>query len=153
MSRIGDAVFAVWAQRRRPLWRMHSSLPVGSDAATGGHAGNFERTDGCARKAALRRVTLGRATVLSLKDAQALALKNNPQISVARLTALASQQVTREVRSNLWPTALVDLTAVDAESRHTHHGRSAEQSHRLPARRRRRDGQLNCSPISDARPT
>jgi outer membrane protein len=51
---------------------------------------------------------------LSLHDAQALALKNNPQISVARLTALASQQVTREFRSNLWPTATVDLTAVDS---------------------------------------
>ncbi|MGA2981013.1 MAG: TolC family protein [Terriglobales bacterium] len=44
-----------------------------------------------------------------------LALKNNPQISVARLTALASQQVTREVRSALWPTAVVDLTGVDSE--------------------------------------
>ena len=52
---------------------------------------------------------------LSVKDAQALALKNNPQISVGRLTALASQQVTREVRSSLWPTARVDLTAVDAD--------------------------------------
>jgi len=52
---------------------------------------------------------------LSLSDAQALALKNNPQISVARLTALASQQVTRQVRSNLWPTATMDLTAVDSE--------------------------------------
>ncbi len=56
----------------------------------------------------------GTPTLLSLKDAQALALKNNPQISVARLTALASQQVTREVRSNLWPTVTVNLTAVDA---------------------------------------
>ena len=53
-------------------------------------------------------------TSLSLKDAQALALRNNPQISVARLTALASQQVTREVRSARWPTASVNLTAVDA---------------------------------------
>ena len=52
-------------------------------------------------------------TLLSVKDAQALALKNNPQISIARLTALASQQVTREVRSSLWPTARIDLTAVD----------------------------------------
>ena len=52
---------------------------------------------------------------LSLKDAQALALKNNPQVSVARLTALAAQQVTREVRSNLWPTATADLTAVDSD--------------------------------------
>jgi outer membrane protein len=58
----------------------------------------------------------GTPTVLSLQDAQALALKNNPQISVARLTALASVQVTREVRSSLWPTATVDLTAVDANT-------------------------------------
>ena len=57
----------------------------------------------------------GALTLLSLKDAQALALKNNPQISVARLTALASRQVTREVRSALWPTVTVDLTAVDAD--------------------------------------
>ena len=56
----------------------------------------------------------GNTTLLSVKDAQALALKNNPQISIARLTALASQQVTREVRSGLWPTARIDLTAVDA---------------------------------------
>ena len=56
----------------------------------------------------------GAPMTLSLKDAQALALRNNPQISVARLTALASVQVTREVRSNLWPTASIDLTAVDA---------------------------------------
>lgn len=51
---------------------------------------------------------------LSLKEAEALALQNNPQISVARLTALASQQVTREVRSNLWPTATLNLTGVDS---------------------------------------
>ena len=56
----------------------------------------------------------GTVTVLSVTDAQTLALKNNPQISVARLSALASQQVTREVRSSLWPTARIDLTAVEA---------------------------------------
>lgn len=53
---------------------------------------------------------------LTLKQAEAYAVKNNPQISVARLLALASQQVTREVRSNLWPTATGDLTGVDAQS-------------------------------------
>ena len=54
-------------------------------------------------------------TLLSVKDAQALALKNNPRISVARLVALASRQVTREARSVLWPTVRLDLTAVDAD--------------------------------------
>jgi len=52
---------------------------------------------------------------LSIKDAEQLALKNNPQVSVARLTALASQQVTREARSALWPTAVADLTGVDSQ--------------------------------------
>ncbi|MBZ5680144.1 MAG: TolC family protein [Acidobacteriia bacterium] len=53
---------------------------------------------------------------LSVKDAEAIALKNNPAISVARLSALASQQVTREVRSTLWPQAYANLTAVDARN-------------------------------------
>jgi outer membrane protein len=57
----------------------------------------------------------GPAVSLSLKQAEALALKNNPQISVARLMALASQQVTREVRSSLWPTANANLTGVDSQ--------------------------------------
>jgi outer membrane protein len=56
------------------------------------------------------------ATPLTLKDAETLAIKNNPQISVAHLLALASQQVAREVRSNLWPTATGDITGVDAQS-------------------------------------
>src|SRR3984957_17409472 len=51
---------------------------------------------------------------LSVKDAESIALKNNPAISVARLNALASEQVTREVRSSLWPQSDVSLTAVDA---------------------------------------
>jgi outer membrane protein len=53
---------------------------------------------------------------LSVKDADAIALKNNPAISVARLNALASQQVTREARSALWPQAYANLTAVDARN-------------------------------------
>ena len=51
---------------------------------------------------------------ISVKDAEAIAIKNNPAISVARLNALASQQVVREARSSLWPQATANLTAVDA---------------------------------------
>ncbi|HZQ18446.1 MAG TPA: TolC family protein [Terriglobales bacterium] len=54
--------------------------------------------------------------ILTLQQARGLAVKNNPQISVAHLLALASHQQTREIRSNLWPTATVNLTGVDAES-------------------------------------
>jgi outer membrane protein len=53
---------------------------------------------------------------LSVRDAEAIALKNNPAISVARLSALASQQVTREVRSTLWPQVYANITAVDARN-------------------------------------
>src|SRR6202142_1981860 len=62
------------------------------------------------------QVNAGIPMSLSLKQAEALALKNNPQISVARLTALASHQVTREVRSSLWPTATGNLTGVDSHA-------------------------------------
>ncbi len=53
---------------------------------------------------------------LSVKDAESIALKNNPAISEARLNALASEQVTREVRSNLWPQTYADITAVDSRN-------------------------------------
>jgi outer membrane protein len=53
---------------------------------------------------------------LSLNDAEALAVRQNPEISVGSLLALASQQVTREARSNLWPTASADLTGVDSQA-------------------------------------
>jgi outer membrane protein len=58
----------------------------------------------------------GAPASLTLKQAEELAIKNNPQISVGRLIALASQQVTREVKSNLWPTATGEITGVDAQS-------------------------------------
>jgi outer membrane protein len=51
---------------------------------------------------------------LGIKDAEGIAIKSNPQISVARLNFLASQQVVREVRSSFWPEAYANLTAVDA---------------------------------------
>lgn len=51
---------------------------------------------------------------LTITDAEAIALKNNPQITVSRLNALASHEVVRETRSNLLPTANISLTGVDA---------------------------------------
>ena len=51
---------------------------------------------------------------LTLAQAEQMAIKNNPNISVARLLALAQAQVTREVRSAELPTATGDLTAVGA---------------------------------------
>jgi len=51
---------------------------------------------------------------LTRVQAEQLAIKNNPRISVGRLLALAQHQVYRETRSGLLPTFTADITAVDA---------------------------------------
>ena len=51
---------------------------------------------------------------LTVADAEAIALKNHPQVSIARLLTLAQGQVTREVRSAELPTVAGNLTAVGA---------------------------------------
>lgn len=53
------------------------------------------------------------ATPLSLAEAEARALKNNPQITIGKLRALLAQQYVRESRSALLPTANLSLTAVE----------------------------------------
>jgi len=57
---------------------------------------------------------VGTAMRLTLQQAEAIALKNNPQITIGRLRALAAQQYVREARSALMPNAYLSLTAVDA---------------------------------------
>lgn len=51
---------------------------------------------------------------LTRTQAEQLALKNNPRISVGRLLALAQHQVYRETRSAALPTVNGNVTAVDA---------------------------------------
>ena len=51
---------------------------------------------------------------LTLADAERIAIERNPNISVARLIALAQAQVTRELRSAELPTVLGALTAAGA---------------------------------------
>ena len=51
---------------------------------------------------------------LTVQEAEALALKNNPQVSVYHLLSLASGQVTREQRSQYYPTLYGSLTGVGA---------------------------------------
>jgi outer membrane protein len=52
---------------------------------------------------------------LTRAQAEALALKKNPQITVARLQALVSYQAVREQRSALLPTAYLNLTGVGSD--------------------------------------
>jgi outer membrane protein len=52
---------------------------------------------------------------LTVKQAEHMAIRNNPQVSVAHLLALAQHQVVRETRAAELPTASAAITAVDAE--------------------------------------
>jgi len=108
---IGLLAFSVsaWAQENS-ISAALANLPSAPLPQTPGQTASPQRAASSSQAAAPG----GAPMILTVKDAEALALKNNPQISVARLTALASLQVTREVRSNLWPTAHIDLTGVDS---------------------------------------
>ncbi len=55
-------------------------------------------------------------TPLTLQQAEAIALRSNPQITIGKLRALQAQQYVRMTRSALLPTAYLSLTGVDAES-------------------------------------
>jgi outer membrane protein len=52
---------------------------------------------------------------LTQSEAEAIALKNNPQITIGKLRTLIARQYVREVRSALMPNLTGALTAVDAE--------------------------------------
>lgn len=53
---------------------------------------------------------------LTQTDAERMAIKNNPRVSVARLLALAQHQVVREARAAELPTGVASVTAEDAEN-------------------------------------
>jgi len=62
--------------------------------------------------ASSRPASLGRE--LTLAQAEGLALKNNPQITIGKLHALVAHQYVREARSALLPNAYLSVTAVDS---------------------------------------
>ena len=53
---------------------------------------------------------------LSLAEAEQIAQRNNPDLTVTRLAAMASREAYRESRSSLLPTATSNLTAVDTDN-------------------------------------
>jgi outer membrane protein len=64
--------------------------------------------------ATAQRSTLSAGPSLTIAQAEQMAIKSNPNISIARLLALAQAQVTREARAAELPIATGDLTAVGA---------------------------------------
>jgi outer membrane protein len=65
-----------------------------------------------ASSAPVRPPSAGRE--LTLDQAEALTLKNNPQITIGKLRALVAHQYVREARSALLPNAYLSVTAVDS---------------------------------------
>ncbi len=55
------------------------------------------------------------SVLLTRVQAEQIAVKNNPRISVSRLLSLAQKQVVREERSNYLPTIAANLTGVGAD--------------------------------------
>ena len=53
---------------------------------------------------------------LTLQQAEQIAMRNNPSVSIAKLAALAQAQVTREVRAGELPLVNGDLTAVTSHT-------------------------------------
>lgn len=58
--------------------------------------------------------TSGTGRPLTIGEAEAIALKNNPQITVGQLEALQAQQYVREQRAALLPLASLNITGVEA---------------------------------------
>jgi len=63
---------------------------------------------------ALAQGSSGNTKSLTIEEAEAIAIKNNPQITVGKLRALEAHEFVREARSALMPTASLNLTAVGA---------------------------------------
>ena len=63
---------------------------------------------------AAQLVPSGTTSALTLQQAEAIALRNNPQITIGKLRALVAQQLVREQRSALLPNAYLSLTGVDS---------------------------------------
>lgn len=87
-----------------------------SDAMPGSQPTNPSTASSQSGAGSAPNTTQGKRLRLTLKQTEALALRNNPQITSARLESLAAQQVVRETRSSYWPTAVTNLTAVDSQT-------------------------------------
>ena len=72
---------------------------------------------------------------LTQEDAEKMAIKNNPRVSVAHLLALAQHQVVRETRAAELPTGVASITAEDAENASRISAGSLTTSHLRAGRR------------------
>ncbi len=106
---VGLAIAPLAAQTTAPPTPAMSYPQTGTPAAQTSSAPNPSAPPG---QVPAQLPTTGTHLRLSVQDAETLALKNNPQISVYRLLYLASRQVTREQQAAYYPTIYGSLTAV-----------------------------------------
>jgi len=110
----------IQAPRAKPLVSASAILQPNSNAQQGsnsqGNPASPARPGSQTNSASATATPPPQGRPLTLREAEALALKNNPQISVGKLLALASQQTVRETRSALLPSAYLNVTAVDSHS-------------------------------------
>jgi len=70
----------------------------------------------CASVTAQEPNSTGQESIsLTLEQAEATAIKNNPQITIGKLRALVAQEQVRESRSALLPDVSINLTAVESQ--------------------------------------
>ena len=94
---------------QEPTNSSQQSSPVQSLQAPGSPAGAIPAMPASAQG------ETGPTQKLTRSEAEQMAIKNNPQVSVARLLALAQHQVKRETRAAELPTANAAISAVEAE--------------------------------------
>ncbi len=87
-----------------------SSLPSAPQVSL-----TFSRSPMLSSAQSLPNQTGGGPVRLTREQAEQIALKNNPRISVAQLLAMAQHQVVRETRSAIYPDVSGNITAVQAE--------------------------------------
>lgn len=117
LSRLPDAPRVQGAALRSSL-ELLQAAPQQTQAPAGSGTGtqpNPPAETGVSPQSAGARVQGGQQSQLArltLHDAEVMALKNHPRITIAQLNALASLQVVREVRSGLLPSITSNTTAV-----------------------------------------
>lgn len=87
--------------------QLQMSQPAGSLPATGSNTAGTPSALGSA-------TTTQAGTSLTRRQAEQMAIRNNPRISASRLLALAQGEVVREARSANMPVARASVAAVDA---------------------------------------
>lgn len=85
--------------------------PMGTGTATPGQASPSGSTSGSPQSAA----AIDQLPKLALAQAEQMAIRNNPRVTVGKLLALAQHQVTREARSAELPTAIASITGLEGE--------------------------------------